>query len=117
MLQVVGVPDRKYGEELCAWIIPREGSEPTAEEIRAFCTTKFGTTFPLFAKISVKGEGIHPLYRYLTTLPGLEGDVTWNFNKFLVDPSGRVVARFGSKVDPMSDELTTKLEGVLPKGT
>lgn len=93
------------------------GQEPgTNEEIRAFCTTKFGTTFPLFAKISVKGEGIHPLYRYLTTLPGLEGDVTWNFNKFLVDPSGRVVARFGSKVDPMSDELTTKLEGVLPKG-
>lgn len=92
------------------------GQEPgTNEEIRSFCTKEFGVTFPLFAKISVKGKEIHPLYRYLTTLPGFDGDVTWNFNKFLVAPDGRVVARFGTRVDPMSDEVTRKVEEVLPK--
>ena len=92
------------------------GQEPgTNEEIRAFCTAKFKTTFPLFEKISVKGDGIHPLYRYLTTLPGFDGEISWNFNKFLVDPNGKVVARFGTRVDPMSDEVTKKLEEVLPK--
>ncbi len=87
----------------------------TNAEIRAFCTETFRTTFPLFEKISVKGAGTHPLYRYLTTLPGFAGDVTWNFNKFLVNPDGKVVARFGSRVDPLSDELTRKLEEILPK--
>ncbi len=92
------------------------GQEPgTNEEIRAFCTKEFGVTFPLFAKISVKGKEIHPRYRYLTTLPGFEGDVTWNFNKFLVAPDGKVVARFGTRVDPMSDEVVKKLEELLPK--
>ena len=92
------------------------GQEPgTNEEIRAFCTANYKTTFPLFAKISVKGDDIHPLYKYLTALPEFSGDITWNFNKFLVDPSGKVVARFGSKVDPMAEELTKKLEEILPK--
>jgi glutathione peroxidase len=92
------------------------GQEPgTNEEIRAFCTAKFNTTFPLFAKISVKGDDIHPFYKYLTTLPGFEGDISWNFNKFLVDASGKVVARFGTRVDPMSEEVTKKLEEILPK--
>jgi glutathione peroxidase len=92
------------------------GQEPgTNEEIRAFCTAKFNTTFPLFAKISVKGDDIHPFYKYLTTLPGFDGDITWNFNKFLVDPNGKVVARFGTRVDPMAEEVTKKLEEVLPK--
>jgi glutathione peroxidase len=92
------------------------GQEPgTNAEIRAFCTANYKTTFPLFEKISVKGDDIHPLYRYLTTLPGFAGDITWNFNKFLVDPAGHVVARFGTKVDPMSEELTKKLEEILPK--
>ena len=92
------------------------GQEPgTNEEIRAFCTANYKTTFPLFAKISVKGDGMHPLYKYLTTLPGFSGDITWNFNKFLVDPTGKVVARFGTRVDPMSEEVTKKIEEVLPK--
>ena len=92
------------------------GQEPgTNEEIRAFCTANYKTTFPLFGKISVKGDGMHPLYKYLTTLPGFSGDITWNFNKFLVDPTGKVVARFGTRVDPMSEEVTKKLEEILPK--
>lgn len=86
----------------------------TNAEIRAFCTSRFATTFPLFEKISVKGEAIHPLYRYLTGPTGLGGEVKWNFTKFLVDAEGKVVARFEPKVDPMSEELTRKLESVLP---
>ncbi|MFN7987804.1 MAG: glutathione peroxidase [Thermoanaerobaculia bacterium] len=92
------------------------GQEPgTNSEIRAFCTANYKVTFPLFEKISVKGDGIHPLYRYLTTLPGFDGAISWNFNKFLVDPNGKVVARFGTRVDPMAEEVTKKLEEVLPK--
>jgi glutathione peroxidase len=86
----------------------------TNPEIKQFCTSKYKTTFPLFSKISVKGEGIHPLYKYLTTLPGFEGEVKWNFAKFLVDPTGKVVARFDPKVDPMSDEVRKKVEEILP---
>lgn len=92
------------------------GQEPgTNSEIRAFCTANYKVTFPLFEKISVKGSAIHPLYRYLTTLPGFDGEISWNFNKFLVDPDGKVVARFGTRVDPMSEEVTRKVEEVLPR--
>lgn len=84
------------------------------EEIKEFCSLKFHTTFPLFSKISVKGKDIHPLYAYLTSRPGMEGDISWNFNKFLIAPDGRVAARFGSKTDPLADELVRALESVLP---
>jgi glutathione peroxidase len=92
------------------------GQEPgTNEQIKQFCSSKYHTTFDLYAKIKVKGEGIHPLYAFLTSQPGMTGDIKWNFNKFLVDADGKVVARFDSKVDPMSPELTGKLEPLLPK--
>lgn len=84
-------------------------------DIKKFCSTKFHTTFDLFEKIPVKGPTAHPLYKYLTTLPGFAGEIKWNFNKFLVDPDGRVVARFDSDVDPMSETLRKKVEDVLPK--
>jgi glutathione peroxidase len=91
------------------------GQEPgTNAKIKEFCTTTYHTTFPLFAKISVKGEDMHPLYRYLTERPGFSGDIEWNFAKFLVDPKGNVVARFGPRTDPLSKEVTKKLESVLP---
>lgn len=94
------------------------GQEPGSnEEIKEFCALRYQTSFPLFAKISVKGGGAHPLYRYLTSRPGMEGDISWNFNKFLVDPDGRVVARFGSRTDPLSKELTSRLEEILPKAS
>lgn len=83
-------------------------------EIKAFCSARFQTTFPLFSKISVKGKDIHPLYAYLTRDTGHEGAVSWNFNKFLVAPDGSVVARFGSGTDPLAKELTAKLEEILP---
>jgi glutathione peroxidase len=63
----------------------------------------------------VKGDDLAPLYRWLTSQEGFTGEITWNFNKFLVSPEGKVVARFPSKVAPMSSELTSKLEGILPK--
>ena len=91
------------------------GQEPGSnEEIKKFCELKFKTTFPLFSKISVKGKDMHPLYQYLTSRSGMEGDISWNFNKFIISPDGQVVARFDSKAEPLSDKLTSKLEPVLP---
>jgi glutathione peroxidase len=90
--------------------------EPGSDaQIKQFCSSRYGTQFDLFSKISVKGKEQHPLYAYLTGLKGFEGDIRWNFNKFLVDPSGTVVARYASGVDPTSAELTAKLESILPK--
>ncbi|MRI91101.1 glutathione peroxidase [Aggregicoccus sp. 17bor-14] len=91
------------------------GQEPGSNaEIKRFCELKYRTTFPLFGKVSVKGQDIHPLFQHLTQQPGLEGDIRWNFSKFLIDPSGKLVARFDSKVEPMSPELRQKLEATLP---
>lgn len=92
------------------------GQEPgTNEEIAAFCSENFGVTFPMFAKVEVKGEGAHPLFVQLASLAGVP---TWNFNKYLIDRQGNVVARFGSSVGPGSDELTAEIERLLssPRG-
>jgi glutathione peroxidase len=86
----------------------------TNRQIREFCAMKYDVSFPLFAKISVKGKDIHPLYAWLTRDSGLPGDIKWNFNKFLVDTSGRVVARYDSSTDPLSLELVRKLVSILP---
>jgi glutathione peroxidase len=86
----------------------------TNQQIRQFCTKNYRTTFPLFSKISVRGKGMHPLYRYLTRESGFEGAIEWNFTKFLVASDGRVVARFGPGTDPLSAEVTSKIESLLP---
>lgn len=92
------------------------GQEPGSNaDIKSFCALKFKTSFPLFAKTSVKGEDINPLYKYLTEESPFKGEITWNFNKFLVSADGEVVARFDKGVDPMSPEVVSKLESVLPK--
>lgn len=83
-------------------------------EIQAFCSANYHTTFPLFAKISVKGKDIAPLYQYLTRDSGFPGDIPWNFTKFLVAPDGRVIARYGPTTDPLSGNVTDKLEAALP---
>lgn len=89
--------------------------EPGSDaEIKQFCTAKYHVTFPVFSKISVKGSDMAPLYRWLTAQEGFAGDIKWNFNKFLIGPDGKVVARFESKMAPMSAELTSKLEAILP---
>ncbi len=90
--------------------------EPGSDkEIKDFCLRKFQTTFPLFSKISVKGEDIHPLYQYLTSQPDFSGPITWNFNKFLISPKGEIVARYDSKVDPLAPEIVAEIEKVLPQ--
>ncbi|MDQ4120646.1 MAG: glutathione peroxidase [Acidobacteriota bacterium] len=94
-----------------------KGQEPgTNEEIKEFCESKYKVTFPLFAKISVKGDDQEPLYKYLTskeTNPEFAGDITWNFNKFLVDKNGKIIARFTSKDTPQSEAVTQAIEKAL----
>ncbi|MEK6286415.1 MAG: glutathione peroxidase [Acidobacteriota bacterium] len=88
----------------------------TDEEIKTFCSTKYSVTFPIFSKISVKGDDIHPLYKFLTgkeTNPDFGGDIKWNFSKFLVDKSGKIIARFEPKVTPESDPVIQAIEKAL----
>jgi glutathione peroxidase len=90
------------------------GQEPGSnEEIAKFCETNYKTSFPLFAKISVKGKDMAPLYTWLTKESGFKGEIGWNFTKFLVDPDGHVVARFDSRTDPLDAKLVDKVEGSL----
>ncbi len=91
------------------------GQEPgTNDEIKTFCTTRFKTSFPLFAKVSVKGKNMAPLYQWLTASSPFPGDIPWNFTKFLVAPDGRVVARFGPRTKPEDAEVISALEPILP---
>ncbi|HUR97668.1 MAG TPA: glutathione peroxidase [Pyrinomonadaceae bacterium] len=103
---VLGFPANNFG-----------GQEPgTEKEIKEFCTSKYKVTFPMFAKISVKGEDQDPLYAFLTkkeTNPDFAGDITWNFNKFLIDRKGKVVARFSSKDKPDGEAVTQAIEKYL----
>ncbi|MBF0122381.1 MAG: glutathione peroxidase [Candidatus Omnitrophica bacterium] len=94
------------------------GQEPGSnEEIKNFCELKYKITFPLFAKTSVKGADINPLFKYLTEDSALKGPVTWNFNKFLIDGSGQVIDRYDSRVKPLDLEVVTAIEKALPKPT
>lgn len=103
---VVGVPCNQF-----------MGQEPgTAEEIQTFCSTTYGVTFPLTEKIEVNGEGRHALYDALTPVAdaeGVNGDIRWNFEKFLVGRDGNVIARFSPMVTPDAPELVSALESAL----
>ena len=86
------------------------------DEIKSFCSTTYNVTFPLFSKIVVKGKGIHPFYEYLTdakTDPKFAGEITWNFNKFLINRNGRVIARFASGDGPESAKVLKEIEAAL----
>jgi glutathione peroxidase len=105
---VLGVPCNQFG-----------GQEPgTAEEIATFCSTNYGVTFPLTEKVEVNGPGRHALYQQLVDVPdqadGHTGDIRWNFEKFVLAPGGKVVARFNPMVEPTADEVTDAIEKVLP---
>jgi glutathione peroxidase len=93
------------------------GQEPgTAEEIAEFCSTTYGVTFPLSEKIEVNGEGRHPLYAELTQVAdaeGTDGDIRWNFEKFLVDGDGTVLARFAPQVTPDDPAVVSAIESAL----
>jgi glutathione peroxidase len=103
---VLGFPANNFGNQ-----------EPGLNsEIKEFCRLNYGVSFPMFAKISVKGEDIHPLYLFLTskeTNPGFAGEISWNFNKFLVDKSGKIIGRFESKDKPDSDKLVDAIQKAL----
>ena len=103
---VLGFPANNFGAQ-----------EPgTDQEIKTFCFTRYHVTFPIFSKISVKGPDQHPLYRFLTdegTNPKFAGEIQWNFNKFLVDKNGTIVARFDSKDTPEGDKITQAIEQTL----
>lgn len=94
------------------------GQEPgTAEEIQEFCSTTYGVSFPLMEKIDVNGEERHPIYAELTEVEdtdGTGGDVQWNFEKFLISPSGEVVGRFRPTVLPDAPEVIEAIEANLP---
>ena len=103
-LVVIGVPSNDFG-----------GQEPgSAAEIKAFCTAKFDVTFPLMAKIHVKGAEKHPLYAALTGPDSaFPGEVKWNFQKFLIGRDGRLLGRFESQVTPESPRLIQAVEAAL----
>ncbi|MHB8219503.1 MAG: glutathione peroxidase [Acidimicrobiales bacterium] len=94
------------------------GQEPgTAQEIQEFCSTTYGVTFPLFEKIDVNGDDRHPIYSELTAVPDAEGqagDITWNFEKFVVSPAGEIVGRFRPQVEPEDETLVAAIEAQLP---
>lgn len=88
----------------------------TDAEIKNFCALKYNVTFPMFSKITVKGKEKHPLYAFLTgkeTNPGFAGEISWNFNKFLVDRQGKVIARFPSGDEPADPKVTQAIEAAL----
>lgn len=101
--QVLGFPANEFG-----------GQEPgTNEEIKEFCSTKYSVTFPMFSKVVVKGQGIHPLYQWLLGSTDNHKDIEWNFAKFLVGRDGKVIARFDPRTPPDSPELLKAIEGAL----
>jgi glutathione peroxidase len=99
---VLGFPSNDFGAQ-----------EPgTEEQIKSFCTTNFGVTFPMYAKIPVKGASKHPLYAFLTQGPPA-GEVSWNFEKFLVGKDGQVIGRYKSSVTPEDPKLAEDIERAL----
>jgi glutathione peroxidase len=93
------------------------GQEPgTNSEIKSFCSLTYGVTFPMFSKISVKGKDKAPLYVYLTDKqenPKFGGEITWNFNKFLINKNGEIINRFDSKVSPKNKKIVDAIESAL----
>jgi glutathione peroxidase len=105
-LVVMGFPANNFG-----------GQEPGSNaEIKEFCEATYHVDFPMFAKVSVKGADVAPLFKYLTaqeSKPLPKGDIAWNFEKFLVDRGGQVIGRFGNKVQPDDPALVGAIEAAL----
>src|SRR5207248_8371448 len=102
-LVIVGFPANNFGQQ-----------EPgTNSEIKEFCTKNYGVTFPMASKVSVKGDDIDPLFKYLVEQAKKMGEqepiIKWNFTKFLLDEHGKLIAVINNKVNPMSEEVTKYL--------
>ena len=99
-LRILGFPSNDFGAQ-----------EPgTNSQIADFCKKNYGVEFDMFSKIGVLGSGQAPLYKTLTSTPGFTGNISWNFEKFLISRDGKVIARFKSPVEPLSPELTKAVE-------
>lgn len=107
-LSILGFPANEFGKQ-----------EPgTDGEIKEFCSANYGVKFDMFSKVVVKGDGICPLYEFLTdkkSNPGFDGEINWNFEKFLVGRDGKVVARFAPKVKPDAPEVIAAIEAEVAK--
>jgi len=105
-LEIIGFPANNF-----------MGQEPGSDdEIKSFCQKNYGVTFPMMSKISVKGKDMHPLYKYLTDKDQngvVDGSVKWNFQKYLVNKKGEVVAKFNPGDDPMDEDITKAIESLL----
>lgn len=101
--RILAFPANNFGEQ-------EPGSD---EDIKTFCSTKYDVTFDLFSKISVRGDDQHPLYRYITKDSPFPGEVKWNFQKYLVDQNGKLVAMFPSKTKPTDPLVTGRIEALL----
>ena len=103
---LIGVPSNDFGMQ----------EKGTDEQIKEFCTSNYKVTFPMLSKVAVKGSAQVPLYKYLTSKdanPKHGGEVSWNFEKFLINRKGEVVGRFKSVIDPISDELVKAVKAEL----
>ena len=106
----------KYGHRGFTVVGPPNWLHGSSEEIAEFCSATYGVTFPMSEKVEVNGPGRHPVYDELVRAAdqeGRSGDVQWNFEKFLVDGEGTVVARFEPLVDPLDQQLTARIESLL----
>jgi len=103
---IVGIPANNFGAQ-------EPGSN---QEIKTFCSSKYHVSFPMMAKVSVKGDDITPLYQFLTdksSNPQSGGEIKWNFTKFLIGPDGRVITRFEPEITPDSPQVTSAIEEAL----
>jgi glutathione peroxidase len=101
-LVIIGFPANNFGQQ----------ESGTNAEIKEFCKKNYGVSFPMAEKVSVKGDDIHPLFKYLTEEAkkmGIEDPIKWNFTKFLIDENGKLVSVIHNKVQPMSEEITKYL--------
>jgi glutathione peroxidase len=102
-LVVLAFPANEFGKQ-----------EPGSNsDIKEFCKDNYSVSFPLFSKIVVKGDGIHPLYKQLTSAPGYSGEIGWNFAKFLLNREGEIVGRFDPREKPDSDKIVEAIEKAL----
>ncbi len=98
---VIGFPENNFAQQ-----------EPgTNSEIKTFCEKNYGVTFPLSEKVSVKGDDISPLFKYLTEAPNPDftGEIKWNFEKFLIDENGKLIRRYRSQTTPLDPAITSAL--------
>jgi len=103
--EALGFPCNQFG-----------GQEPgSSKEISTFCTTEYHITFSMFEKIDVNGPSAHPIYQWLKSQPGGAGDITWNFEKFVISRTGKLVKRFPPSTEPDDPELVATIEAELAK--